>query len=152
MLNLFFISKQNIYYLKNVFLGSFIFLFISCQTFEKKLSENNQLRPPIEDCVTLLTQHYPPALNKIQINKADKPFGKALEEELRAKGYAIIQNSKTEKKKDSIVNIDYLFDKMSPSTFRLRLAVSDKFYTYRLYELIDNQLQPISPLSIEWRE
>ena len=144
--------KLNINYLKHLCLISFFLPILSCQTFEKELSENNQLRPPIADCVTVLSQNYPPALNKIQIGKADKPFGKSLEQELRSKGYAIVQKTKSDSKKDSTVNIDYLFDKMNPTTYRLRLSVADKFYTYRLYEMIDNQLQPISPLSIEWRE
>lgn len=152
MFNFLFSANNKSCFLKSFLSSVFILLLANCQSFEKKLSENNQLHPPIEDCVTILSQHYPPALNKIQIQEPDKPFGKALEEELRSKGYALVPKVKGEKKKDSVIIIDYLFDQMDPSIFKLRLSVADKFYTYRLYEMIDNQLQPIGPLSIEWKE
>lgn len=152
MIKLSFLYRNRECILKTGFAVIFILFFANCQSFEKKLSENNQLQPPIEDSVTVITQHYPPALNKIQIENSNKPFGRALEEALRSRGFAIQQKSKNEKKKESVINVDYLFDQMSPSTYRLRLSVGEKFYTYRLYEMVDSQLKPTSPLSIEWRE
>jgi hypothetical protein len=152
MIKLSFLYRNRECILKTGFAVIFILFFANCQSFEKKLSENNQLRLPIEDSVTVLTQHYPPDLNKIQVENSNKPFGKALEDELRIRGYAIQPKVKNEKKKESVILVDYLFDQMSPLTYRLRLSVGEKFYTYRLYELSENQLKPISPLSIEWRE
>jgi hypothetical protein len=129
-------------------------LIMSCQSFERKLSENNQLQQPIQDCSTVLSQHYPPALSKIQIENHNKPFGKALEEELRSKGYAIVLKPKNETKgkTNSYVSVDYILDQLTPTTFKLRFSAGEKFYTYRIYEMVDNQLKATSPLSIEWRE
>lgn len=103
---------------------------------------DNNARIMAGDIVKVLATEYAPSSTTFAIsaNAVAKPFGLALEKELRETGYAVAVS--TEKKPDQALSLAYVLDELGqPGTFRVGAKIQPSYRIERLYQIdADGQL------------
>jgi len=99
------------------------------------------------DMVTKLAEQIGPGSGTIVINSDSSPFGQALEISLKAWGYAVVTDQKTDGQKE--IPLTYVIDSYDGQVLA-RLS-TDTVELGRAYRTTATGASPASPLSVMWR-